>query len=390
MIPITKPVFDETDLAAVQEPLKSGWVVQGKNVREFERLFCELTRSRHSLATSSCTTALHIALAALGVGPGDEVLVPAFTWISTANAVEYVGARPVFVDVELETFNVDVRQLEERVTPRTRAIVPVHLFGLCADMAPIMELARRHGLLVVEDAACAFDAWYHGRHAGTFGDMGCFSFHPRKAITTGEGGMITTQDDRLASLCSSLRDHGATRSDFQRHQQKHGFLLAEYPHLGFNFRMTDIQGALGVTQMGKAARIMAARREAAARYDRMLAEFPWLRLPHRHPEYVHGFQAYVCLFRPEDPSLDQVDALSDRRNELMAALEARGISTRQGTHSAAHTAFYAGKYGITPADFANAYLAERLSLTLPLYADMTAAESEQVVEALHAEFAAVT
>jgi dTDP-4-amino-4,6-dideoxygalactose transaminase len=389
MIPITKPVFDETDLAAVQEPLKSGWVVQGKHVREFERLFCELTGSRHGLATTSCTTALHIALAALGVGPGDEVLVPAFTWISTANAVEYVGARPVFVDVDLETFNLDVRQLRERVTPRTRAILPVHLFGLCADMAPIMAIAREHGLLVVEDAACAFDSWYRGQHAGTFGDMGCFSFHPRKAITTGEGGMITTQDDQIASLCRSLRDHGATRSDFHRHQQTNSFLLAEYPHLGFNFRMTDIQGALGVTQMRKAARIMAARRAVAERYDRLLADLPWLRLPYGHPDYVHGYQSYVCLFRPEEPSLAQVDMLSDRRNELMAALEARGISTRQGTHSAAHTAFYTAKYGIRPADFPNAYLAERLSLTLPLYADMTAAESEQVVDALHAEFAAV-
>jgi perosamine synthetase len=382
VIPITKAIFDETDFALIQEPLKSGWVVQGKYVKEFETRFGEFAHSAHNLATTSCTTALHIAMAALGIGPGDEVIVPAFTWIATANCVEYVGATPVFVDVDLRTFNVDVAQVEARITPRTRAIIPVHLFGLLADMDPILAIARRHGLRVVEDAACAFDSWYRGRHAGTFGEFGCFSFHPRKAITTGEGGMITTQSDELARLCASLRDHGASRSDFQRHHQKASFLLAEYPHLGFNFRMTDIQGALGVTQMQKAARIMAARREGAERYDALLADVSWLQLPFRHPDYVHGFQSYVCLFEPERATLAAHDEAFERRNTLMTALEEQGIITRQGTHSAAHTRFYAEKYGIRPEDFPNAYMAERLTITLPLYAGITEAESAQVVDAL--------
>ena len=384
MIPITKAIFDESDLSLIQEPLKSGWVVQGKYVREFERLFAEMSGSRHALATTSCTTALHIAMAALGIGPGDEVLVPAFTWIATANCVEYVGAKPVFVDIDLKTFNIDVGQIESRITPRTRAIIPVHLFGLLADMDPIMEIAERHGLRVVEDAACAFDSWYRGKHAGTFGEFGCFSFHPRKAITTGEGGMITTQSDELAALCSSLRDHGATRSDFQRHHQKASFLLAQYPHLGYNFRMTDIQGALGVTQMRKSSHIMAGRREAAARYDQMLADIDWLQLPYSNDNFVHGYQSYVCLFDPDSATLDAHEAAFERRNGIMTSLEAQGIITRQGTHSAAHTAFYSEKYGIRPEDFPNAYIAERLSITLPLYAGMTDAESEQVVSALKA------
>src|SRR5438034_1799804 len=249
MIPITKPVFDESDLASILEPLKSGWVVQGRFVKEFEDRFAAMTKSPHAVATSSCTTALHIAMAALGVKRGDEVLVPAFTWIATPNCVEYMGARPVFVDVDLETFNIDVHQIEQHITPRTRGIIPVHLFGLSADMDPIMDIARKHGLFVVEDAACGFDSWYRGIHVGTFGDIGAFSFHPRKAITTGEGGMITTQSGPLDALARTLRDHGASRSDLERHQQQYSFLLAHYRHVGFNYRMTDLQGALGVAQM---------------------------------------------------------------------------------------------------------------------------------------------
>ncbi|MDP9203654.1 MAG: DegT/DnrJ/EryC1/StrS family aminotransferase [Gemmatimonadota bacterium] len=386
MIPITKVVFDESDLEIIQEPLKSGWVVQGKFVKEFEDCFAAMAKSRHAVATSSCTTALHIAVAALGIKPGDEVLVPAFTWIATPNCVEYMGARPVFVDIDLRTFNIDVDQIERYITSRTRAIIPVHLFGLSADMGRIMEIARRHSLFVIEDAACSFDSWYRGQHTGTFGDMGAFSFHPRKAITTGEGGMITTQRDELASLSRTLRDHGASRSDLERHQQKYSFLLAEYRHLGYNFRMTDIQGALGVSQMRKSARIMASRRAGAARYDELLKDFDWLELPYRHTDYVHGYQSYVCLFRPEEPELSECERLFDCRNAIMASLETKGIITRQGTHAPPHLDYYAEKYGIAPADYPNAYMAERLSLTLPLFAGMTEDESEQVGGELANEF----
>ena len=388
MIPITKAIFDERDLALIQEPLKSGWVVQGTYVRQFEEMFSTLTRSPHSVAVSSCTTGLHVAVAALGLKPGDEVLVPAFTWIATANVVEHMGARPVFVDVDLRTFNVDVAQLERHVTPRTVGIIPVHLFGLSADMAPIMELAARHGLWVVEDAACGFDSWYRGAHVGTFGEFGAFSFHPRKAITTGEGGMLTTADAQRAALARTLRDHGASRSDLERHQQRYSFLLAEYRHLGFNVRMTDIQGALGVAQMEKSAAIMASRRAGAARYDEMLRGLDWLQLPFRHPDYVHGEQSYVCLFMPDEANLAACPSVFERRNALMAALESRGIVTRQGTHAPPHLDYYADKYGIRPEDYPNAYMAERMTITLPLYAGMTPDETTRVVEELHAEFEA--
>jgi dTDP-4-amino-4,6-dideoxygalactose transaminase len=386
-IPITKAIFDENDFALIQEPLKSGWVVQGKYVKEFEDRFAAFVRARNAAAVSSCTAALHIGVAALGLKPGDEVLVPAFTWISTANVVEHLGAKPVFVDVDLRTFNIDAEAAAAAVTKRTVGIIPVHLFGLSADMDPLLALAKRRGLWVIEDAACGFDTWYKGRHVGTFGNLGAFSFHPRKAITTGEGGMITTQDDALAELCRTLRDHGASRSDLARHEQQYSFLLAEYRHLGFNLRMTDIQGALGVSQMQKAEWIQRGRNQCAAWYDEFLANLPWLQLPFRHPDYVHGQQSYVCLFTPRAPSLATVAPVFDRRNRMMHAMEQQGIMTRQGTHAPPHLHYFREKYGYRPEDFPNAYLAEHLSITLPVYAGMTRAEAESVVKGLKTEFA---
>ncbi len=384
MIPITKPVFGEEELRAVQLPLESGWVVQGPQVARFEEFFSAYTGAAHAVATSSCTTALHIAVAALGLGPGDEVIVPAFTWISTANVVEYMGARPVFADVDLRTYNVLPEAVAAAVTECTVGILPVHLFGLSADLDPIVELARAHGLWVVEDAACSLGGWYRGRHTGTFGDAGCFSFHPRKSITTGEGGMITTGRADLDTLARSLRDHGASRSDHARHTEAGSFLLSEYHHLGFNFRLTDIQGALGCAQMGRVEEILAARAAAAARYDELLAGLDWLASPTTPDGCVHGYQTYVCLFRPEEPTLANVDQLHARRNELMARLERQGIATRQGTHAAALQAYYAEKYGVRPEDVPNAHLADRLTVALPLYPQLTRSEQETVADALRA------
>lgn len=385
-VPITKPFFGAEEMQAVQLPLESGWVVQGPFVREFEEKFSAFTGARFSVATSSCTTALHIAVAALELKPGDEVIVPAFTWISTANVVEYMGAKPIFCDIDLCTFNIDTGQIEALITPRTVGIIPVHLFGLCADMQSALEIARKHSLWVVEDAACAFGASYRGHHAGTLGEMGCFSFHPRKSITTGEGGMITTQREDLDRLARSLRDHGASRSDLARHTDKAAFLLAEYNHLGYNYRMTDIQGALGCAQMGRAEWILAQRSRRARLYDEMLADVEWLETPLVPNGYVHGYQSYVCLFRPEEPTLDNLGQLHQQRNELMMRLEAKGIATRQGTHAPVILGYYTEKYGLRPEQFPNAYLADRLSLTLPLYAQMTDAEQDLVCESLREAF----
>lgn len=381
-IPISKPLLGQEEKDAVVVPLETGWVVQGPRVAEFEKLFCEFTGAKHSVATTSCTTALHLAMILAGVGPGDEVIVPAYTWVATANVVEMQGARPVFVDISLDTFNIDVTQIEKAITPRTKAIIPVSLFGLSADLNPINELALSHNLKVVEDAACAMGTFYHGAHAGTLTQTGCFSFHPRKAITTGEGGMLTTNDDELANLARSLRDHGASKSDLARHNGPRAYLLPDFNLMGYNYRMTDLQGAVGVVQMGRARWIFEQRRRLAKIYDEKLAPLGWLRPPIVPDGYIPGYQAYVCLFQPEKPSLDNVVRLHGERNHLMDQLEAQGISTRPGTHSCHLQGFYAHKYGLRPEDFPNAYLAEQLTLAIPLYAQMTEQEQAYVLEHL--------
>lgn len=385
-IPITKPYFGEEERAAILEPLDTGWVVQGPKVAEFERLFAEYAKVPYTLATTSCTTALHLALVALGVGPGDEVLVPAFTFVATANVVEYQRAKPVFVDVDLRTFNIDISQIEPRITDRTKAIMPVSLFGLSADMEPIIELAHQHNLYVIEDAACAVGAWYKGHHAGALADVGCVSFHPRKAITTGEGGMVLANDRELAEKVRALRDHGATKSDLQRHEGKRSFLMPEYNSVGYNYRMTDLQGSVGVAQMGKLRYILERRSALARRYDQALEKLEWLETPYIPEGYVHGYQSYVCLFRPEEPTMGNVEELHERRNALMERLEDRGIATRQGTQAVHVLGYYRRKYGLRPADFPNAYLAERLSLALPLYAQMTDEEQDFVCQSLRDAF----
>jgi dTDP-4-amino-4,6-dideoxygalactose transaminase len=386
-IPITKTLFGSEELHALQEVFESGWVVQGPFVARFEEGFSRYTNAPHAVATSSCTTALHIAVAALGLGPGDEVIVPAFTWVATANVVEYMGATPVFCDVDLRTFNIDTAAIEPLITNRTVGIIPVHLFGLCANMQAVLEIARRRRLWVVEDAACALGGFHEGRHAGTMGDLGCFSFHPRKSITTGEGGMITTARQDYDQLARSLRDHGASRSDLARHTQTSSFLLAEYKRLGYNYRMTDIQGAIGCAQMDRLNWILAEKARRARGYDEQLRGLDWLDPPTAAPGYVHGYQAYVCLFRPDAARLADVPRLHARRNALMARLEERGISTRQGTHAVTLQQYYAEKYGLRPEQFPNSYRADRLTLALPLYPQMTDDDQACVVTELRRAFA---
>jgi perosamine synthetase len=379
-IPIARTGLTEAEIQSVLEPLRSGWLVQGPKVREFEEKWAAFTGAEHAVAVTSCTTALHLSLAALGVGPGDEVIVPAFTWIATANVVEHLGGTVVFADIDLDTFNLDVARLEEWITPRTRAIIPVHLFGLSADMAPILEIARRHDLRVVEDAACGFGARYHGEHVGTLGDTGCFSFHPRKAITTGEGGMVTTGDGELAERIRRLRDHGAAMSDLQRHLGARPYLLSDHSDAGYNQRMTDLQGALGSAQMDRADEIIAERQRLAAVYDEAFAELDWLRTPVHLDGYEHGYQSYPCLFRPEPIAVGSVARIHEARNGWMDRLQQQGISTRPATHAVHMLSFYAGKYGLSPKDLPVSYAASQCSISLPLFHGMGEDEQAYVVE----------
>jgi perosamine synthetase len=388
-VPIARASLTPQEIESVLEPLRSGWLVQGPKVREFEQAWSAFTGAEHSIAVTSCTTGLHLSLAALGFGPGDEAIVPAFTWIATANVVEHLGGRVVFADIDLATFNIDPSGIEALVTPRTKAILPVHLFGLAADMEAINAIARRHGLWVVEDAACGFGATFKGRHVGTLGHTGCFSFHPRKAITTGEGGMITINDASLAERLRRLRDHGAAMSDLQRHLGPRPYLLADHPEAGYNQRMTDLQAALGVAQMHRAESIVAERRALAARYDAAFADLDWLQTPVAPPGYGHGYQSYPCLFEPEQVhqalkagDQQQLTSVHKRRNGWMEALQQQGVSTRPATHAVHMLSYYRDKYQLRPEQFPRAQAANDCSISLPLFHGMRADEQQHVIDAV--------
>jgi perosamine synthetase len=381
-IPITRTEFTEEEFLAIHKPLRSGWVVQGSFVKEFEDKWAAFTAIKNSIATTSCTTALHLTMAALGIGTGDEVIVPAFTWVATANAVEALNAKPVFCDIDIETFNINPDLIEERITPKTRAIIPVHLFGLPCEMDRISEIARKHNLLIIEDAACGFGARYKGTHVGGFGQAGCFSFHPRKAITTGEGGMITTNDDRLASRLRMMRDHGANISDHQRHMAGRPYALPEFPHMGFNYRMTDIQASIGVTQMDRADSILKGRLKWADRYNEVISKIEWLQIPFKKTGYEHGFQAYVCLFTPEPPTLQNVSRLNDKRNCFMDYLQTKGISTRPGTHAVHMLEYYVKKYSLQREDYPNAFIADQCSIAFPLFPSLLEEEFNHIINCI--------
>lgn len=379
-VPIARTSLLESEIESVLEPLRNGWLVQGPKVKEFEDKWSNFTGAKHSIAVTSCTSGLHLSLAALDLNPGDEVIVPAFTWISTANVVEHLGGKVVFCDIDLNTFNIDVTELEKKISSKTKVIIPVHLFGLSADMDPILGLAKQHHLRVVEDAACGFGTRYKGKHVGTLGDTGSFSFHPRKAITTGEGGMITTNSDELAEKLRRLRDHGAAMSDLQRHLGARPYLLADHSDAGYNQRMTDLQAALGSAQMDRAGDIIRERQRLAKRYDEAFAKLSWLHSPIHLNGFEHGYQSYPCMFQPEAIPQGDITSVNERRNAWMDQLQRVGISTRPATHAVHMLTFYQEKYKLKPEAFPNAYRANECSISLPLFHGMTTAEQDYVIE----------
>jgi perosamine synthetase len=371
MIRLTIPSIEDDDLAAVREALASGFLVQGPRVSAFEHAVAARVGSRHAVAVSNCTAALHLALLALDLRPGDIVAVAAYSWVSTANVIELCGAQPAFVDVDPRTGNMDPAALEGVLTNlmalpetarRVRAVLPVHAFGQIAELPAILELAGRYELPVIEDAACALGAKLSGRPAGNWGALGCFSFHPRKAVTTGEGGVVTTDDDRLAWRLRALRNHGhdpeAAGPDFVMP--------------GFNYRLTEMQAALGLSQMNKLERVLAARRRLAHSYGELLVDLP-LVLPQPVAEERHVYQSYVVLL-PEEHA--------PRRAELIAALKQRGIETQIGTWHMPLTTYFRTRYGFGPGDFPGADTIFGRALTLPLYEAMTGEQQRQVAAAL--------
>jgi perosamine synthetase len=372
IIQISQPVTDLEDWEAMKEPVMSGWLTQGPKVAGFEKAFATRHNVKHALATTSCTTALHLILAALELGPDDEVIVPAFTWVATANVVLYCGARPVFVDVDPHTFNLDVKKLAEKITKNTKAVIPVHLFGLCSDIDEIKNICG--DIPIIEDAACAAGGSYKGRSAGSLGLAGAFSFHPRKSITTGEGGMITTDNDELAEKINMLRNHGASISEEQRHNGPRPYILPDFNLLGFNFRMTDIQGALGMSQLKKLDKFIEERKQRAAFYSKELAGIEWLRTPVTPDGYSHGWQAYVCY-------IDESKAPMPR-NEIMEFLQANGVSTRPGTHAIHMLGLYKERFGLTADDFPGARDCDLYSMAIPLHNKMTEEDYFYIINCL--------
>lgn len=353
MIPMARPQIGEEELAAVTEVLYSGVLAQGPRVQAFEEAFAQFLGVKYAIATSSGTTALHIALLAHGVGPGDEVIVPPFSFIATANSVLYVGARPVFVDIDPQTFNINPEQIEAAITPRTKAIMPVHLYGLPSDMEPIVAIAEKYGLVLIEDACQSHGAEYKGRKVGSFG-TGVFSFYPTKNITSGEGGMITTNDPVIAEKCRMIRNHGMRRRYY-------------HEELGFNFRMTDVHAAIGLAQLSKLETFNAARR-ANARY--LSEHLRGVVTPMVPPDRTHVFHQYT------------VRVPNGKRDPLRAYLAERGIGSEIYYPVPIHRQEVYVRLGYH-LSLPEAERAAAEVLSLPVHPGLTRADLEMIVAAVN-------
>lgn len=366
---LAQPSFEQTELDEVAAVLRRGELIQGTQVALFEEGVARYLGVPHAVACSSGTSALHLAMMALELRPDDEVVMPNFTFPATANMVEMTGARPVVVDIDPVTLNVDLERLEAALTPRTRVIIPVHLFGLTADMASLSRLAADRGIAVVEDAACALGSTWpdvdgQPHLAGTTCDMACWSFHPRKLITTGEGGMVTTHNGDLARTLRELRNHGATP----------GVSRNTYRRFGPNYRMTEMQGALGWVQLGKVAHFIEQRRQRARRYHQLLKDVDGVTLPSVPEGYGHVFQAYVIWL---DENID--------RDRVLAGLREAEIEAVVGNYAIHEQPWYADKYGLRAEDFPVTRRAARSTLCLPLHPAMSDGDQDYVAQCLKSE-----
>lgn len=355
-IPVARPLFGASEERLAVGVVRSGWVGQGRMVRDFEGMVARYTGAGYAVAVSSGTAALHLALLCAGVKPGDEVIVPSFSFIATANAVVYCGARPVFADIDLDTYNISVEEIQKCIKKRGRkikAIMPVHQFGLPCDIDAVSIIARKHGLKLVEDAACALGSSYKGFKIGKKSGAAAFSFHPRKILTTGEGGIIVTNNAAVCEKMRQLRNHGLCRGD--------------HKSLGYNYRLTDLQAALGVAQLEKLDQILRDRRALAQRYDEVFEESDFIRTP-AIPSYAHpNYQSYVIRVEDRCPV---------SRDALLSRLLKYGISARKGNTSIHLQAFYRKKGLKLP----NTEKASRTTIALPLYPGMRRKEQDFVAD----------
>jgi|GluameStandDraft_1065615.scaffolds.fasta_scaffold27223_2 perosamine synthetase len=393
--PVTKPYFTQKEKDLIAASLDSGWVAQGPKVAEFEKSIAGHERIAEGVATTSCTTALHLAMVAQGLANGMDAIIPAFTFVATANAIIAAGATPVMVDIHRDTYNINTDALQNIIETKYKqkngklinkengnelwGVVPVHEFGLCCDIYEVNQLARTYGLKVIEDSACALGAKINEIHQGAFGNTSCISFHPRKSITTGEGGMILTDDPLLAKRMRELRTHGSMVSADVRDKGK-GFLLPEFNEAGYNYRMTDLQGAMGLAQVEKLDFIIEEKRKKAAVYNELISEMlPEFITPLEPDGFYHTYQSYVCMLDEKKFRFDTIRTGGGYRNMLLQKLETVGIATRQGTHAVHMLGYYRNRFGYEPEDFINAYACDHLSVTFPLYVGITKEDQKYIV-----------
>lgn len=366
-VPVAKPYFDKSEEKAVIEVIRSGWVTQGPKVIEMEEQFKALTGKKYAVATSSATTALFLSLYLLDIGPGDEVLVPSFTFIATANVVVQTGAKPVFVEIDPQTFNMDPKDLEKKITKKTKAIMPVDQVGLACDMDTIRKIAKKHKLFIVEDSACAIGSQYKGKSVGRYADLTCFSFHPRKVVTTGDGGMLVTDNKVWAARAKILRQQGMGTSDLVRNKANQ-VIHESYPEIGFNFRMTDIQAAVGVEQMKKLPKFLKLRKAIAERYTKAFLKTE-LVIPPYVPKYATpNWQSYIVRLKKNTKI---------SRDQLMQGLLDVGISTRRGIMSIHREEPYIKKFGKINLPITSE--ATDQTICLPIYTQMTKVEQDYVI-----------
>lgn len=377
IIPVAKPYLDEREVEAVRRVVLSGWVTQGPEVAAFEREFAEYVGARHATAVSNCTTALHLALMAVGVGPGDEVITVSHSFIATANAARYCGAVPVFVDIQAGGFNIDPELIEAAITPRTRAILCVHQLGMPCDLDRIIEIGKRRSIPIVEDAACATgsEILWNGRwerigkpHA----DIACFSFHPRKVVTTGDGGMLTTANPEYDRKFRLWRQHGMSVTDAVRHGSRE-VIFESYPEVGYNYRMTDMQAAVGREQLKRLPEIIRSRRLLANRYRELLSDIPGLETP-TEPQWARSNWQSYCVRLP--------GACNQRA--VMQALLDRGISTRRGVMNTHLEDAYADLESKKPSHLPRSVAAHAETIILPFFTQLTDGDVAMIASAVRA------
>jgi len=369
MIAIAKPYLTKEEAQAAYDTILTGWITQGPRVAEFEQKFADYTGAKYAVATSNCTTALHLAMIVAGIGVGDEVICPSLSYIATANSIMYVGARPVFAEVNPVTFNLDIADTEKRITPKTKAILLVHQIGMPADIDAFATLAAKYNLRLIEDAACAAGSAYKGGKIGSHSDLVCFSFHPRKVITTGDGGMVTTCREDYYNRLKLLRQHGMSVNDRVRHETKK-VIFEDHLEIGYNYRMTDIQASVGIKQLEKLDWIIGERRKIADQYNASFKSLKNIIIPTEEPGYFSNYQSY-CITLLEGSKIS--------RNDLMQAMLDIEISTRRGIM----TSHRETAYKDYPASTLS--LSERASdnsIILPLYVPMEQADIDKVITAV--------